>query len=88
MNAADRCNAAGLDPCESKLLAMVALGRRNECIAKEMSTTERRVASELAALERKLGVQGRVGLAQWYFGDLGAPVRTVLCFGGEEHELR
>lgn len=86
---ADRCQAAGLDARESRLLLLVARGRRNDYIAKDLSCTERRVQAELDALARKLKVNGRVGLGQFFHGTLpSAPVRTVLCFQGEEIELR
>lgn len=83
-----RLRALHLDDRDIKLLALVARGRRNSEIAREFSCTERRVQTELAALCRKLEVDGRVGLAGVYLGEPAAPVRTVLCFGGEELELR
>lgn len=82
-----RLRALTLDDRDIKLLAMVARGRRNSEIARELSCNERRIQTEMAALERKLKVDGRVGLARVYLGQPAAPVRTVLCFGGEELPL-
>lgn len=59
-------NLADLNPRECKLLAMVNRGRPDEHIAKELSTTVPRVASELAALYVRLGVGGRVEASMWY----------------------
>lgn len=68
MDPYDRCIQAGLDDRDFRLLQMVSRGRRDDYIAKQMSCNERRVQGELDGLAGKLGVEGRVGLAQWYSG--------------------
>ncbi len=56
---------AGLTPRERETLGLVAQGRSNAAIAKELGISERTVKGHLWRLYRKIGVPNRTAAARW-----------------------
>jgi DNA-binding CsgD family transcriptional regulator len=69
----DAFAAWDLRPREAQVLELLAAGRRNRDIAKELSISENTVKFHVASVYRKLAVQTRAEATAFYLSRLGAP---------------
>jgi len=72
--AATRANAAGLTSREMEVLGLIADGMTNAGIGRRLFISTRTVDHHVAAILRKIDVDGRAAATRWYRQQVEAPV--------------
>lgn len=68
MNNYERCQAAGLDDRESRILQLVGLGWNNVRIGADMGYSAHTVSACLTRIYERIGVDNRVSASLWLHG--------------------